>query len=64
MRQFTLFLFLLPFICSAAKAPDFTITDYNNKVHKLYSDYLNKEKVVVLKLFFVACPPCNAIAPY
>ncbi|HRG32867.1 MAG: redoxin domain-containing protein [Saprospiraceae bacterium] len=64
MRQFTFFLFLLPFICSAAKAPDFTITDYNNKTHTLYSDYLKKEKVVVLKLFFVACPPCNAIAPY
>lgn len=54
---------LLPFCLQAAKAPDFTVTDYNNKVHKLYSDYLNKEKVVVIKIFFVDCPPCNSIAP-
>ena len=45
--------FCFPVLIFAAKAPDFTITDYNNKVHRLYSDYLNQDKVVVLKLFFV-----------
>lgn len=56
--------FCFPVLIFAAKAPDFTITDYNNKVHHLYSDYLNQDKVVVLKLFFVDCPPCNSIATY
>ncbi|MBK9272213.1 MAG: redoxin domain-containing protein [Saprospiraceae bacterium] len=63
MKQFILFLILLPITCFCAKAPDFTVTDYNQKTHRLYADYLNHEKVVVLKLFFVDCPPCNSIAP-
>ncbi|MBK8700624.1 MAG: dockerin type I repeat-containing protein [Saprospiraceae bacterium] len=46
----------------AQLAPDFTVTDTDNQVHKLYDDYLNQGKVVVLKVFFVNCPPCNAIA--
>lgn len=50
-------------LLSAQKAPDFTITDYNNKVHKLYDDYLDNDKVVVLKIMFVTCPPCNIAAP-
>ncbi|MCC6815492.1 MAG: redoxin family protein [Saprospiraceae bacterium] len=58
------FSLLLPLSIFAAKAPDFTVTDYNNKTHRLYEDYLNKEKVVVLKIFFVDCPPCNTIAPF
>ncbi len=49
---------------SAQKAPDFTVTDYNNKTHQLYSDYLNKNKVVVIKFFFIGCPPCASVAPY
>jgi hypothetical protein len=47
----------------AQDAPNFTVTDASGKVHKLYEDYLNKGKIVVLKIFFVDCPPCNAIAP-
>lgn len=47
----------------AQKAPDFTITDYNNVTHRLYADYLNQGKVVMLKIMFVDCPPCNSIAP-
>ncbi|HPK09324.1 MAG TPA: redoxin domain-containing protein [Saprospiraceae bacterium] len=43
--------------------PDFTITDTQGNVHNLYSDYLDQNKVVVIELFFVDCPPCNAIAP-
>ncbi|MEO6190616.1 MAG: redoxin domain-containing protein [Saprospiraceae bacterium] len=63
MKKLVLLLLILSSSLFAAKAPDFTVTDYNNKVHILYTDYLNKEKVVVLKFFFVDCPPCNAIAP-
>lgn len=44
-------------------APDFTIEDTNGEVHNLYSDYLDQGKTVVLKLFFVGCPPCTNIAP-
>lgn len=45
-------------------APDFTVTDFNQKTHKLYADYLDKDKVVVIKFFFVGCPPCASVAPY
>ena len=50
-------------LITAQKAPDFTITDYNGKVHKLYEDYLDQDKVVMIKIMFVACPPCNTAAP-
>ncbi|MDQ3142917.1 MAG: redoxin domain-containing protein [Bacteroidota bacterium] len=64
MKQIFFLLFWFPLISWAAKAPNFTVTDYNNNVHKLYEDYLDKDKVVVIKFFFVDCPPCNDIAPY
>lgn len=54
---------LLTCSVSAQFAPDFTITDTDNVVHNLYSDYLDQGKTVVIKLFFVGCPPCTAIAP-
>jgi len=64
MKNFILILFLLSSLSvSAQLAPDFTVTDTGGKVHKLYADYLDKGKVVVFKIFFVNCPPCNAIAP-
>lgn len=44
-------------------APDFTVTDSQGRQHRLYADYLNQGKTVVVKLFFTYCPPCNAIAP-
>jgi len=44
-------------------APNFTITDTEGIEHRLYEDYLDKGKTVLIKLFFVDCPPCNAIAP-
>lgn len=47
----------------AQTAPNFTVTDTDGQVHKLYEDYLDKGKIVVLKIFFVNCPPCNSIAP-
>lgn len=62
-KKLVLLLYIIPILGFSTKAPDFTVTDYNNKIHKLYADYLNKEKVVVLKIFFVDCPPCNSIAP-
>lgn len=45
-------------------APDFTVTDSWGTTHQLYADYLNQDKTVVLKIFYVACPPCNMIAPH
>jgi len=48
---------------SAQNAPDFFVTDTDGNTHKLYEDYLDEGKVVVIKLFFVECPPCNSIAP-
>jgi hypothetical protein len=42
---------------------NFTVTDSDGRVHKLYEDYLNNGKTVVIKFFFTSCPPCIAIAP-
>jgi|GEM_PF-272696 len=44
-------------------APDFTVTDSHGQVHKLYADYLNQGKSVLLEVFYTTCPPCNSIAP-
>ena len=49
---------------SAQTAPDFTVTDSWGQTHSLYADYLNQGKTVVLKIFYVACPPCNSIAQF
>lgn len=59
----TLIILNFSILLTAQSYPDFTITDTNGNQHTLYADYLNQNKVVVIKLFFVACPPCNAIAP-
>jgi len=48
----------------AQNAPDFTVTDTDGTTHKLYEDYLDQGTTVVLKFFFVDCPPCNSIAPH
>lgn len=48
----------------AQEAPNFTITDTNGNVHRLYEDYLDKGKTVVIDIFFVGCPPCADIAPF
>lgn len=48
---------------SSQVAPDFTITDSDDIEHTLYEDYLDKGMTVVIKFFFVDCPPCNGIAP-
>ena len=59
---------LLFFACSSVfaqnpPAPNFTVTDTDGIEHSLYQDYLDQGFTVVIKLFFVACPPCNAVAP-
>ena len=41
---------------------DFTVTDTNGKTHTLYSDYLDQDRIVVLKLYWAGCPPCNSTA--
>ncbi len=40
------------------------VTDSWGNTHQLYEDYLDQGKTVVIKVFYVACPPCNAIAPF
>ena len=56
-------LLLTGFSMHAQQADNFTVTDYNGQVHRLYQDYLNQGKSVVIKIFFVNCPPCIAISP-
>jgi hypothetical protein len=43
---------------------DFSIKDAHGHLHRLYPDYLDQNKVVVIKFFFTTCPPCIANAPY
>lgn len=65
MRVNLLFILLISFSSIFGQtAPDFTVTDSQGNIHKLFADYLHQDKTVVLKIFFVACPPCNAIAPH
>jgi len=45
-----------------AQAPNFTVTDVNGNVHRLYEDYLDQGKTVVIDIFFVNCPPCVFVA--
>lgn len=44
-------------------APDFTVTTAQNEQFRLYEDYLNQGKTVVLDLFFTTCPICSQMAP-
>lgn len=48
----------------AAPAPDFTVTTSDGQTRKLYQDYVNQQKVLVLEIFFTTCPPCAAHAPH
>jgi thiol-disulfide isomerase/thioredoxin len=57
---FILFIFTLS---NAQPAPDFTVTDIAGNEHKLYEDYLNQGKSVLIKIYFTTCPPCRIIAP-
>ncbi len=48
---------------SAQQVHDFTVIDTDGVTHNIYTDHLDQGQTVVIKVFFVACPPCNAIAP-
>ena len=64
MKTFLLVAALL--ICgnlSAQQVHDFTVIDTDGEVHNIYTDHLDNGQTVVIKVFFVACPPCNSIAP-
>lgn len=43
--------------------PDFEVVDTDGKTHRLYQDYTEKGITLVIKIFFVDCPPCNSLAP-
>jgi len=60
----TLFFVLSSFFLAAQiPAPNFTVTDTDGQSHTLYQDYLDQGTTMVLKMFFVDCPPCNSVAP-
>lgn len=61
---FPIALLLQTAFLSAAPAPDFTVTTSDGVVRKLYQDYVNQQKLVVLEIFFTTCPPCTAHAPH
>ena len=66
LKSFTILSLILLFFSNtvtAQLAPNFTVTDTDAKMHRLYEDYLDQGKTVVIKIFFVNCPPCAAIAP-
>lgn len=66
VKSSILIAFLILFLSSislAQTAPDFTVVDSDGKTHELYRDYLDQGKTVVIKIFFVNCPPCFSIAP-
>lgn len=44
------------------KAPDFTVTTTDGVVRRLYADYLDKGKAVVINIFFTTCPICLSTA--
>lgn len=54
-----LFFVLIASYSFSQDAPDFSITDTDGNVINLYEDLLDKDKIVVIKLFFVACPLCK-----
>lgn len=43
---------------------NFTFTDIDGQTHNLYQNHLDQGKTVVIKFFFVACPPCRSNAPH
>lgn len=66
MRFILLFLLILSAnfnLQAQKKARDFKVVTSDSKTIELYKDYLQKNRVVLLKIFFVDCPPCNDIAP-
>jgi peroxiredoxin len=66
MKKILLSYFVIIFISfhsvQAQVAPNFSVKDINGVTHKLYEDYLDKDKIVVLSFFFADCPPCITLA--
>ena len=56
-------LFVASPLYSQGPAPDFTVTTSDGQVKKLYQDYINQQKLVVIEAFFTTCPPCATHAP-
>lgn len=65
MRQFLLLFCTLLAFAAAANPPalDFTVTTSDGQVKKLYQDYVNQDKLLVIEAFFTTCPPCATHAP-
>ncbi|MBL7829192.1 MAG: redoxin domain-containing protein [Saprospiraceae bacterium] len=65
MKQFlTLLCFLAHSVLFSTPAPNFTVTSSDNQTLKLYENYINQGKLVVIEAFFTTCPPCNTHAPH
>ncbi len=66
MRTITLITTILciSFQLRAQMAPDFTVTDILGTEHKLYEDYLDQGKSILIEVFFTTCPPCSTYAPF
>ena len=65
MKKSVFFFLVLLFSFNLLSSQDhfeFSAVDTDGNTQDLYADYLNQGTTVVIKLFFVACPPCNAIA--
>ena len=64
-RPIAFILFILSIIqfSTAQNAPNFTITTTDGQSRKLYEDYLNQGKTVMLKFFFTSCPFCIDMSP-
>ena len=60
--RFLLLLLCCAFFANATPAPDFTVTSSDGVVRKLYQDYVNQNKILVIEAFFTTCPPCAAHA--
>lgn len=66
MKNKVIIIFLMVFITRIIHSQtmhDFTVTDVHGTTHRLYQDYCDQNKVVVIKFFFTTCPPCIANAP-
>lgn len=53
------------FVCQFSFGQDvqnFIVTDTDGNQHNLYTDFLDEGRVVVIKLYWAGCPPCNATA--